>query len=530
MTILLGGLFFLITVVTGEVITLNNGVLDSFVRYDSHPAAFGTNFSSEEMFKANLFLAPSSDRELCKTRNNLRLDRRGLELSDDLGESMNIYERDSWNNETVQLYLDTFRTDIALLVRRGKCSFATKARNAQRLNMMYDNIFSGDPYGRVKGRIKYMIVYNNDPRYNFRDTLLIMHSEEEVDDIDLGLLFVSLTTGSFLLSQINTASQKLDELGVTGSGARYFDIGYDTDFTFPIYLNGKIPYVQPTEVPNQRALVSFYDGLRFILIALLVIIPLCRTIFLWFKGGGRIKWRRDPETNRINGILIIQPRNRWLCDYHRRRPIWNPAADDQNTDDQDLERDTQRKLTKEQVLALPEIEFKGENQKDQIKEENNSLPETASTSPTSSSSSSNENKKDNFIINQDELKIIDKPEKASEDDKKQAAAPDVPISTDKDSKQSSSNKKLEPKPMDDESQKIQDELKTCHACDRVEEKSCASNNETKNNIYKISSSVNVCSICIEDFEPGEKLRLLPLCGHVFHTEWCVMLKFVYINH
>ncbi|OEU06803.1 ring finger protein 13, partial [Fragilariopsis cylindrus CCMP1102] len=30
-----------------------------------------------------------------------------------------------------------------------------------------------------------------------------------------------------------------------------------------------------------------------------------------------------------------------------------------------------------------------------------------------------------------------------------------------------------------------------------------------------------CSICIDEFEEGEKVRLLPLCGHGFHTD-CIL--------
>mmetsp|Transcript_11070 Transcript_11070/g.12473 ORF Transcript_11070/g.12473 Transcript_11070/m.12473 type:complete len:180 (+) Transcript_11070:319-858(+) len=30
-----------------------------------------------------------------------------------------------------------------------------------------------------------------------------------------------------------------------------------------------------------------------------------------------------------------------------------------------------------------------------------------------------------------------------------------------------------------------------------------------------------CSICIDEFEEGEKIRLLPLCGHAFHTD-CIL--------
>ncbi|MGK3746976.1 MAG: hypothetical protein ACI90V_013839, partial [Bacillariaceae sp.] len=30
-----------------------------------------------------------------------------------------------------------------------------------------------------------------------------------------------------------------------------------------------------------------------------------------------------------------------------------------------------------------------------------------------------------------------------------------------------------------------------------------------------------CSICLDEFEEGEKIRLLPLCGHGFHTD-CIL--------
>ena len=36
-----------------------------------------------------------------------------------------------------------------------------------------------------------------------------------------------------------------------------------------------------------------------------------------------------------------------------------------------------------------------------------------------------------------------------------------------------------------------------------------------------TTTCTTCSICIDEFEEGEKIRLLPLCGHAFHTE-CIM--------
>jgi hypothetical protein len=36
-----------------------------------------------------------------------------------------------------------------------------------------------------------------------------------------------------------------------------------------------------------------------------------------------------------------------------------------------------------------------------------------------------------------------------------------------------------------------------------------------------TTTCTACSICIDEFEEGEKVRLLPLCGHGFHTE-CIL--------
>ncbi len=46
-------------------------------------------------------------------------------------------------------------------------------------------------------------------------------------------------------------------------------------------------------------------------------------------------------------------------------------------------------------------------------------------------------------------------------------------------------------------------------------------NSGKEFIKAAYSSCTTCSICICDFEEGEELRLLPRCGHIFHTD-CIL--------
>jgi hypothetical protein len=36
-----------------------------------------------------------------------------------------------------------------------------------------------------------------------------------------------------------------------------------------------------------------------------------------------------------------------------------------------------------------------------------------------------------------------------------------------------------------------------------------------------TTTSTICSICIQDFEEGERIRLLPLCGHAYHTD-CIL--------
>jgi hypothetical protein len=44
---------------------------------------------------------------------------------------------------------------------------------------------------------------------------------------------------------------------------------------------------------------------------------------------------------------------------------------------------------------------------------------------------------------------------------------------------------------------------------------------TIRHLHHTTTMCSTCSICIDEFEEGEKLRLLPRCGHAFHTE-CIL--------
>ena len=46
-------------------------------------------------------------------------------------------------------------------------------------------------------------------------------------------------------------------------------------------------------------------------------------------------------------------------------------------------------------------------------------------------------------------------------------------------------------------------------------------NHVAASISNVTTSCTSCSICIDDFVLGERLRVLPVCGHVFHTD-CIM--------
>lgn len=360
--------------------------------YRARVAGFGDQLEIGVVHDANLMLPPNaSDPFLCEEP------------------SLNL----AWDSQT-DLPGDE---NIAIFVSRGECSFETKARNARKIQK------------NVTSRLRYVIVYNNDR--NFANDLVVMSAsspDEELEDLNnLGLIFVSTSTGSAIRRKISKLSESIGE-------SAFFLSADSGGWRMPLLVE-RLP---PTQSGPQPPFASGGNGggsngastfywLRFVLFALLVVAPCFRAFYLWYGGGGRLIFRRN-DRGRITGLQYVRPQPYWFAG--------GPVSDSTNQHETEL-------LTEEQVLALPEIDYQPPS------------PDTT------------------------EAEVV------SSDVEEQVAADE------------------EQPPM--------------NAQESIEGGPPVNGEEEEN----FKTSCTTCSICIDDFEEGERIRLLPRCRHAFHTD-CIM--------
>ena len=325
---------------------------------------------------------------------------------------------------------------VGLLISHGECNPLDKIRVAL------------DMQQKVPGVIKYIIMYNNDPD-NPDDIVSLRPPSHRLpsDDFEaLGLISVSTVSGGAILKRIDDLSNK------TGRNPQILQPG-NRDWEMKAEFSRvekrsdrKDPYTTSQANPG-----SFY-WFRLVLFTLLIVSPCCRAGYLWWAGGGRIRFRHN-ERGQIVGFQYIPPISDWFVStgiHAHGTPL------------------TER-LTEEQVLALPEIKFKPsigfetEDDEDIVEELDQDVDEKEIVIGCGSA---------------DESRI------SEENQDPEIETPQVPagIADDDDEEQ--------PRELGKTSQ----------------------NHET---------TCTTCSICIDDFESGELIRILPRCRHAFHTD-CIM--------
>jgi len=387
----------LITLVSFTKLRIAAAQGEATVRFSSQSytaaiASFGYQFNNEDPFhEANLMMPPNrTDPFLCS-----------LPQIDDL----NSYRRSLEDDNNI-----FGGTPIALFVSRGGCTFEQKARNALYLQV------------NVSSRIKYVHVYNSEREEDSYSPSAVIEmgvtdksrSYEEYDD--LGLIFLSTRTGKAILTHIKLLSQATRT-------SPYFMEQNSTMWE----LRTVVVRQADSKRTEEKFVVSanMFYVLRFVLFSILLVSPCIRAGFLWFGGGGRIRFRRSEE-GRITGLVYISPVPHWFA----RGPSHNQNNNASMSDC----------LTEEQVLALPEIVYQRQEGADDLEPEVDVDP---------------------F---REQLELA-----ATETAYTDVSEPRLP--------QVDTN--------------------------------------------RTSTTCTSCSICIDDFEDGETVRLLPRCGHAFHTD-CIM--------
>jgi len=329
-----------------------------------------------------------------------------------------------------------YPSDLALVVSLGGCDVYQKTDIALQL------------HERASPSIKYIVFYNNDPGNTDGIVPLLPPDPSSgiaVPDNIRKLAFLSASTsvGVNLLALIE---RHAEGTGNSPDFLRQGNRNWNLEMLVErLAASNNTPTPQNPYATNTRVNGGNFYWFRFILFALLIIAPCCRGAYLWWNGGGRIYFRRN-ENGRIVGLQYISPISYWFA----------------SNGVQDVSAPITDRLTEEQVMALPEITFKGAAESDaKAKEENadgGEDPPLMDDVDIIISSGSADGNEQNNTLTLDRVASISESVRSDEEEMAEGNFP---------------------------------------------------------------TNCTTCSICIDEFEPGERLRFLPRCKHAFHTE-CIM--------
>ncbi len=227
----------------------------------------------------------------------------------------------------------------------------------------------------------------------------------------------------------------------------------------------------------------FFLVFRFGLFTFIICFPFVRGGKVWFQAGGRIHFRRN-QNGWINGLTLVRPdMERWLILSGYHTATMEYAADK-----------TPHKLTPDEVYALPEIPAPDATEIQELDIEQGSRVEHEKVGVHPRGDTPNE-----------------EPNKDTANDAKDETGSDDNDEENMVKQESSVQDDAVDAPSEPPSQAASD------SGGIPEENSTESTTEV---LFTTTMSTS-CSICIEDFEKGETIRLLPRCGHAFHTD-CIL--------
>ena len=258
----------------GKVVTL-------FDVYYARQAAFGDTIPEYGFF--NLLLPPSGSNEtLCE------------------------YPQVVWNathsrpgtEELPQNAAASRNTDMALLVRWGNCSAETQARNAAKLRKT------------VVPQLRYLIIEDPEEMDNSFPTMLLPddttnHSSSSTDPAlrSIGVLSTTYQWGEYMRQDIRNVAE------ATLASPILFDPN-NVDW---VWIGSIDPYFfknNGSNSSNNGPTDNFY-WFRVLLFTLLIVSPCLRAAYLWWAGGGRIRFRRNADGN-ITGLQYVP----YVSDYY----------------------------------------------------------------------------------------------------------------------------------------------------------------------------------------------------------------------
>ena len=230
----------------------------------------------------------------------------------------------------------------------------------------------------------------------------------------------------------------------------------------------------------------FFMVFRFVIFIFIICFPFVRGGRVWYQAGGRIVIRRREDRS-IIGLQIIRPdMERWLIlsGYNPRHPVAAAPSASQ-------------KLTHDEVYALPEIKAPKACEVESL----------GCVDIELGLGGSKEDEDDD-----DELAVVHHGKTNLEYDD---------IESDLKKESTPQSKKSEEDTMGSTAEHTEVSSDAASESIPEESKEDAKADSAKARPLFTTTMSTSCSICIEDFEKGETIRLLPRCGHAFHTE-CIL--------
>ncbi|CAB9530932.1 region, transmembrane domain- and RING domain-containing protein 1 [Seminavis robusta] len=368
--------------------------------------------------------------------------------------------------------------NVALFVSYGGCQPSQKARVAAALRQNFTRY----------GTVTHLLIYNNNRNAESMDDLhTLMTFVDDKEFRDIGIIFVSTRSGVDIMEAIETEETRQRIASpfffADGNELWYFPVSF-REIQFDKYsgsggpLGGGSsgsgfnsdgdPYsgnnFDPQQYPPAQRNVHNPDTddfywFRLIVFSILVVSPCFRAAYLWYAGGARIRFRYN-EDGRVVGLQYIPPMPYWFSP--RPEEPYVPTA---------------TRMTPEEVLALPEVVYEGSPcSDDEEEEEEDDQPVIVPTNT------------------EPKTEISDAPDHNN-------STTDLSESTTK-----------TPTAALSEIDNMTSSETVSHA---------ATTDEEQGRSTFSGGMQSTCSICIDDFEQGEKLRMLPRCRHMFHTE-CIL--------
>jgi len=474
-------LVLLLTKSAGQQVAITVGTGYAAESFQGRLADFGSD--QPFAYDLNLVLPPADQPQLCNYPKDAMMatppaTAAGAGATTSLGDSStNLTNVDSYNGTDTEFQVDVGMQDVAILVSYGECLPSEKAIVAAALQQNATTEY---------GRVTHLIIYNTD-RKNMDNlyTLTAGAADEQKIGVSIFVIFVSTRTGLEMNEMIMQAKQRNQYANPNflGEGNELWSLPvsfetvpyvYDTyageegegttgdsagyNPMEPVYGDFP-PYPDYTSNGGNVDAEDFY-WFRLIIFSLLVVSPCFRAVFLWYQGGARIRFRYN-EQGRIVGLQYIPPMPYWFT----------PRADVRHTHQASC-------MTEEEVMALPEIVY-GES---------------------------------------------DSPAASVDEDATAAVAPE--LGTDERNKESYTTKG---NTTIDNSATIETDTQDNGRLECAVDTSNALTSPTTDEEQPLpptaqrnpSEMHSTCPICIEDFERGEKLRMLPRCRHIFHTD-CIL--------